>query len=161
MAQENTKELTAVQLSEQEGFRRDKLKALQEAGNDPFEIVKYDVTHHSSEVLNGFDELEGKVVSVDAKGALVELADGVEGYIRASDVSQERVEDATTVLSKDQEIEAKFMGVDRKNRQISLSIRAKDEADDKAAIESVNSRQPQVAAPSAMAEAFKNAQKAE
>ena len=62
MAQENTKELTAVQLSEQEGFRRDKLKALQEAGNDPFEIVKYDVTHHSSEVLNGFDELEGKVV---------------------------------------------------------------------------------------------------
>lgn len=105
--------------------------------------------------------VKGKVTSVDAKGAVVELADGVEGYIRASDVSQERVEDATTVLSKDQEVEAKFMGVDRKNRQISLSIRAKDEADDKAAIESVNSRQPQVAAPNAMAEAFKNAQKAE
>lgn len=121
--------------------------------DDPFN--NYVSMHRRGSVV------KGKVTSVDAKGAVVELADGVEGYIRASDVSQERVEDATTVLSKDQEVEAKFMGVDRKNRQISLSIRAKDEADDKAAIESVNSRQPQVAAPSAMAEAFKNAQKAE
>ena len=64
MSEENTKELTAVQLSEQEGFRRDKLAALQAEGKDPFQIVKYDVTHHSSDIINGFDELEGKEVSV-------------------------------------------------------------------------------------------------
>lgn len=101
MAQENTKELTAVQLSEQEGFRRDKLKALQEAGNDPFEIVKYDVTHHSSEVLNGFDELEGKVVSVAGrlmnkrvmgKASFINIQDRdgrLQGYISKNDVGEE------------------------------------------------------------------------
>ena len=64
MSEENTKELTASQLSEQEGFRRDKLAALQAEGKDPFEIVKYDVTHHSSDIHNNFDELEEKEVSV-------------------------------------------------------------------------------------------------
>nr|2KHJ_A Chain A, 30S ribosomal protein S1 [Escherichia coli] len=73
----------------------------------------------------------GKVTAVDAKGATVELADGVEGYLRASEASRDRVEDATLVLSVGDEVEAKFTGVDRKNRAISLSVRAKDEADEK------------------------------
>lgn len=73
----------------------------------------------------------GKVTAVDAKGATVELADGVEGYLRASEASRDRVEDATLVLSVGDEVEAKFTGVDRKNRAISLSVRAKDEADGK------------------------------
>ncbi len=67
----------------------------------------------------------GKVTAVDAKGATVELADGVEGYLRASEASRDRVEDATLVLSVGDEVEAKFTGVDRKNRVVSLSVRAK------------------------------------
>ncbi len=59
----------------------------------------------------------GKVTAVDAKGATVELADGVEGYLRASEASRDRVEDATTVLSVGDEVEAKFTGVDRKTAQ--------------------------------------------
>ncbi|VTM53967.1 30S ribosomal protein S1 [Klebsiella pneumoniae] len=61
----------------------------------------------------------GKVTAVDAKGATVELADGVEGYLRASEASRDRVEDATLVLSVGDEVEAKFTGVDRKNRVVS------------------------------------------
>lgn len=101
MAEENTKELTAVQLSEQEGFRRDKLAALQEAGKDPFEIVKYDVTHHSSEIINGFDELEGKEVSVAGrlmnkrvmgKASFINIQDRdgrLQGYISRNDVGDD------------------------------------------------------------------------
>jgi small subunit ribosomal protein S1 len=81
----------------------------------------------------------GKVTAVDAKGATVELADGVEGYLRASEASRDRVEDATLVLNVGDEVEAKFTGVDRKNRVVSLSVRAKDEADEKDAIATVNS----------------------
>ncbi|WP_448568451.1 30S ribosomal protein S1 [Thalassotalea ganghwensis] len=99
--------------------------------------------------------VKGKVVEVDAKGAKVELAEGVEGYLRVSDISRDRVEDATTELSVGDEVEAKFMGVDRKNRTISLSIKAKDQADEREAIESLN--QPEESGLSAMAEAFKNA----
>jgi small subunit ribosomal protein S1 len=71
---------------------------------------------------------------VDAKGAVVDLGDGVEGYLRASEISRDRVEDARQVLKQGEEIEAKFMGVDRKNRTISLSVKAKDMADEQAAI---------------------------
>jgi small subunit ribosomal protein S1 len=100
----------------------------------------------------------GKVTAVDAKGATVELADGVEGYLRASEASRDRVEDATLVLSVGDDVEAKFTGVDRKNRVVSLSVRAKDEADEKDAIATVNNKQED--APNfsnAMAEAFKAA----
>jgi small subunit ribosomal protein S1 len=68
----------------------------------------------------------GTITEVDAKGASIALADGVEGYLRASEISRDRVEDARAVLKLGEEIEAKFMGVDRKNRTISLSIKAKD-----------------------------------
>ena len=102
--------------------------------------------------------VNGKVTAVDAKGATVELADGVEGYLRASEASRDRVEDATLVLSVGDDVEAKFTGVDRKNRVVSLSVRAKDEADEKDAIATVNNKQED--APNfsnAMAEAFKAA----
>jgi small subunit ribosomal protein S1 len=100
--------------------------------------------------------VKGKVTAVDAKGATVELADTVEGYIRVADISRDRIEDASTELSVDQEIEAKYVGVDRKNRVISLSIRAKDEAEEKSAVESVNNNEESFSS-NAMAEAFKNA----
>ncbi|MBV8043261.1 30S ribosomal protein S1 [Pluralibacter sp.] len=101
--------------------------------------------------------VNGKVTAVDAKGATVELADGVEGYLRASEASRDRVEDATLVLSVGDDVEAKFTGVDRKNRAISLSVRAKDEADEKDAIASVNNKQEDGNFSNAMAEAFKAA----
>ncbi len=99
----------------------------------------------------------GKVTAVDAKGATVELAGGVEGYLRASEASRDRVEDATQVLKVGDEVEAKFTGVDRKNRVVSLSVRAKDEADEKDAMATVNNKQEEGNFSNAMAEAFKAA----
>ena len=99
----------------------------------------------------------GTVTEVDAKGAKVELAESVEGYVRAADISRERVEDASTELSVGDSIEARFMGVDRKNRTLSLSIKAKDEAEEKEAVESVNKQQDSSGINSAMADAFKAA----
>ncbi|MFC0444926.1 30S ribosomal protein S1 [Pseudidiomarina halophila] len=100
----------------------------------------------------------GKVIEVDAKGAKVELADSVEGYVRVADISRDRIEDASTVLKVGDDIEARFMGVDRKNRTLSLSIRAKDEVEEKEALDSVNTKQQDDADFSnAMAEAFKAA----
>ena len=101
MSEQNTKELTAVQLSEQEGFRRDKLAVLQAEGKDPFEIVKYDVTHHSSDIVNNFDELEGKEVTVAGrlmnkrvmgKASFINVQDRdgrLQGYISKNDVGEE------------------------------------------------------------------------
>ncbi|PTB89425.1 30S ribosomal protein S1, partial [Pseudidiomarina aestuarii] len=98
----------------------------------------------------------GKVIEVDAKGAKVELADSVEGYVRVADISRDRIEDASTVLKVGDEVEARFMGVDRKNRTLSLSIRAKDEVEEKEAMETVN-KQEEDNFSNAMAEAFKAA----
>ncbi|MBN9288722.1 MAG: 30S ribosomal protein S1 [Gammaproteobacteria bacterium 39-13] len=68
----------------------------------------------------------GKVAEVDAKGAKIILAEGVEGYLRASELARDRVEDARSILSVGDDIEAKFVGVDRKNRTILLSVKAKE-----------------------------------
>jgi len=76
----------------------------------------------------------GTITEVDAKGATVALAEGVEGYLRSSEISRDRVEDARAVLKVGDEIEAKFLGVDRKNRTLSLSIKAKDMDEESAAI---------------------------
>jgi len=69
--------------------------------------------------------VKGVVTEVDAKGAIVDVG-GLEGYLRASELSRERVEDARAVLKQGEEIEARFIGLDRKSRQISLSIKAKE-----------------------------------
>ena len=98
----------------------------------------------------------GKVTAVDAKGVTVELAEEVEGYIRAADLMRDRVDDASEVVNVGEDIEAKFVGVDRKNRVVSLSVKAKDHAEEKEAIEKVN-QQDDGGFGSAMAEAFKAA----
>ena len=98
----------------------------------------------------------GTVTAVDAKGVTVNLAEEVDGYIRVADLAVERVEDATEVASVGDSIEAKFMGVDRKNRTVNLSVKAKDQADEKEAIDKVN-QQEDVGFANAMAEAFKAA----
>ncbi len=78
--------------------------------------------------------VKGTVREVDAKAAIIDLGDGVEGTLRASDLTRDRVEDARTVLKVGEEVEAKFMGVDRKTRTISLSIKAKDSDEEAEAV---------------------------
>jgi len=101
----------------------------------------------------------GKVTEVTAKGATIELAEGVEGYLRVSDISRERIEDATSELSVGDDVEAKLMGVDRKNRSVSLSIKSKFEAEEKEAMNNLNKKADEGSFTNAMAEAFKNANK--
>ncbi|MCK9539564.1 30S ribosomal protein S1 [Dokdonella sp.] len=71
--------------------------------------------------------LTGTVREVDARGATIDLGEGVEGYLRANDIAKERVEDAAQHLKVGDTVEAKFVGMDRKGRSLQLSIRAKDE----------------------------------
>ncbi len=89
------------------------------------------------------------IVEADAKGAKVELAGGVEGYIRSADLTNE--------VAVGDVVEAKYTGVDRKSRIVHLSVKAKDQAEEAAAVASVNNKQEDVVIPNAMAEAFKAA----
>ena len=76
----------------------------------------------------------GKVIAVDAKGATIELAEGVEGYVRVADIARERIEDASKVLNIGDEVEAKFTGMSRKDRTLTLSIKAKDDQEESEAV---------------------------
>ncbi|WP_269430767.1 30S ribosomal protein S1 [Lampropedia cohaerens] len=80
----------------------------------------------------------GKVKSVDAKGAEIELGEDIIGYLRASDISADRVEDARNVLKEGDEVTAVITNIDRKNRSIQLSIKAKDAAEQQEALESLS-----------------------
>lgn len=80
----------------------------------------------------------GKVKSLDAKGAVIALADDVEGYLRASEVSNDRVEDIRNVLKEGDDVEAVITTVDRKNRNINLSIKAKYAQESSAAMRSLS-----------------------
>lgn len=120
---------------------------------DPFD--NYLSTHKKGVIVTG------KVVSIDAKGAMIELSSGIEGYLRASQVSRDRVEeDVTQVLRIGDKVEVKYIGVDRKNRIITLSLHTKeDEIDEKNRIASLNKQEEKDnnLANNAMAEAFKAA----
>jgi small subunit ribosomal protein S1 len=85
--------------------------------------------------------VHGTVKEVDARGAIIDLGNGVEGQLRGSDLARDRVEDARTVLKVGQEIDAKFTGVDRKTRTISLSIKAKEMHEEAEAVQSYRSEQ--------------------
>ncbi|NDV12183.1 30S ribosomal protein S1 [Crenobacter caeni] len=82
--------------------------------------------------------VKGTVKTIDAKGAVIALDNEVEGYLRASEVSRDRVEDMRTVMKEGDEVEALIIGVDRKSRSISLSIKAKDAAEETAAMRSLS-----------------------
>ncbi len=114
---------------------------------DPF--TSYTTSTPKGSIVNG------TVVAVDAKGVTVNLAEEVEGYIRVADLSRDRIEDASEEVSVGDVIEAKFTGVDRKNRVVSLSVKAKDQAEEKEALDKVN--QQEEVSTNAMAEAFKAA----
>ena len=99
---------------------------VKQLNSDPFN--EYLVNNDRGAIVNG------KVKDVDAKGATIELADEVEAYLRASEIQRDRVEDATKHLSVGDDVEAKIISVDRKTRNINLSIKAKDEAEERQAI---------------------------
>ncbi|HWW80619.1 MAG TPA: 30S ribosomal protein S1 [Steroidobacteraceae bacterium] len=83
--------------------------------------------------------VRGVVKDVDARGAVIDLGNGIEGQLRASELGRDRVEDARSVLKPGEEIEAKFTGVDRKSRTISLSIKAKEIHEEAEAVQSYRS----------------------
>lgn len=103
---------------------------IKQLDKDPFSNF---VAEHSKGSI-----VKGIVREVDPKGAIIDLGDGMEGYLRASELSRDRVEDARTVLTEGEEVEAKFVGVDRKNRSINLSIKAKEYEDDSEAVQDYN-----------------------
>ena len=77
----------------------------------------------------------GKVKTVDARGAEIQLTDDVTGYLRASEISRDRVEDARNVLKEGDEVNTMIINIDRKMRSIQLSIKAKDPADQQEAMQ--------------------------
>jgi len=98
---------------------------------DPF--GQFMATHPRGSIVNG------TVRDVDAKGATVDLGDGVEGYLRANDIAKERIDDASQHLKVGDKVEAKFIGMDRKGRVLQLSIRAKDDDEMQQALEEYQS----------------------
>jgi len=116
---------------------------------DPFN--KYLTDNKKGAIVNG------TVIEADAKGVTVQLAEEVEGYIRIGDLARERVEDASDVVKVGDTIDAKYTGVDRKNRVVNLSVKAKDQADEKEALDKVNNQTEDAGFANAMAEAFKAA----
>ena len=104
---------------------------IKQMGGDPFS--NFASTHDKNTLV------KGTVKSVDAKGAVIDLGNDVEGYLRAAEISADRVEDATTRLAAGDEVEALITNIDRKNRSIQLSIKAKDAAQTREALDRVNS----------------------
>ena len=86
--------------------------------------------------------VRGVVKEVDARGALIDLGNGIEGQLRASELGRDRVEDARAVLKLGEEVESKFIGVDRKTRTISLSIKAKEVHEEAEAVQNYRSEAP-------------------
>jgi small subunit ribosomal protein S1 len=100
---------------------------IKQIDGDPF--TNYIATHDKNSIVSG------QVKSVDAKGAVIVLEDEVEGYLRASEASRDRVEDLTTLLKEGDTIEAVIVNVDRKTRSINLSVKAKDQAEQNEALQ--------------------------
>jgi small subunit ribosomal protein S1 len=98
---------------------------------DPF--TNFIASHDKNSVV------QGTVKSVDAKGAVVTLADGIEGYLRASEFSRDRIEDLRTALKEGDSVNAMVINVDRKNRSINLSVKAKDMAEETDAMKQLRS----------------------
>ncbi len=98
---------------------------------DPF--TNFIASHDKNSVV------QGTVRSVDAKGAVVALADGIEGYLRASEFSRDRVEDLRAALKEGDGVNAMIINVDRKNRSINLSVKAKDMAEETDAMKQLRS----------------------
>jgi small subunit ribosomal protein S1 len=107
---------------------------VKQLAKDPFSA--YIAEHPKGSIVRGV------VREVDAKGAIIDLGNGVDGQLRASELSRDRVEDARVLLKVGEEIEAKFTGVDRKGRSIALSIKAKDIHEEQEAMQNYRTDSP-------------------
>ena len=107
---------------------------VKQLAKDPFSA--YIAEHPKGSVVKGV------VREVDAKGAIIDLGNGVDGQLRASELSRDRVEDARLLLKVGEEVEAKFVNVDRKGRSISLSIKAKDIHEEQEAMQNYRTDSP-------------------
>jgi small subunit ribosomal protein S1 len=99
--------------------------------------------------------VKGVIKEVDAKAAIITLAEGIEGTLKASEISRDKVEDARNALKVDEEVEVKIITVDRKNRTIALSIKAKDMADEKEAVKSHKESETAATAPATIGDLIK------
>jgi len=99
--------------------------------------------------------VKGVVKDVDAKGAVITLAGEIEGMLKASEISRDKVEDARNVLNAGDEVEVKIINVDRKNRQIGLSIKAKDVEEEKAAVRDLRKQEAEAIAPTTIGDLIK------
>jgi len=120
---------------------------IKQLSDDPF-------AHYAAENDKG-SVVTGKVVSVDAKEAIINLAEGIDGVLKASDISRDRVEDARTVLNEGDEVEAMIVGLDRKNRALTLSIKAKEIKEEKDSIAQHNKQTANVASPATVGDLIK------
>ncbi len=115
------------------------------------DFMSYASSHKKGSIV------KGTIAEVDARGAVINLADDITGYLKAGEISQERVEDATTVLKTGEEVEVVIMNVDRRSRNISVSIKAKDSVEEKAAMEDYNKQSSDAAASSTLGDLLKEA----
>ncbi len=99
--------------------------------------------------------LTGKITSVTEKAATIELAEDVEGILKASEISRDKVHDAREVLKEGESVECKIINLDRKNRVINLSIKAKDMADEKEVMKEIRDQVPEKAGPTTIGELIK------
>jgi len=102
--------------------------------------------------------VSGTVKTVDARGAVIQLAEDVEGYLKVSELRRERVEDARDLLSEGDAVEAKIIGVDRKNRGLSLSVKAKDYDEEQEAVKSLKEQEDEAASPGTIGDLLVKAQ---
>jgi len=115
--------------------------------DDPF--GNYVAEHDRGSVVTG------EVVEVDAKSVIIKLADEVEGVLKASDISRDKVEDARNSFKVGDKVEAKIISVDRKNRGLALSIKAKDYDDEQEAVKSLKEQETETASPGTIGDLIK------
>ncbi len=107
---------------------------IKQLSGDPF--TNFTATHDKGSLV------KGRVKSLDAKGAVIDLGDDIEGYLRASEVSRDRVEDLRAHMNEGDAVEAVILNIDRKNRSINLSIKARDVVEENAAMQRMQAESP-------------------
>ncbi|PCJ41420.1 MAG: 30S ribosomal protein S1 [SAR86 cluster bacterium] len=120
---------------------------IKQLSGDPFAV--YTDEHEKGAIVTGI------VSSVDTKEAIITLAEGVDALLKAGDISRERVEDVRTVLNEGDEIEAKIVNLDRKNRTITVSIKAKEIAEEKDSVAEHNKQTSTAASPATVGDLIK------
>ncbi len=120
---------------------------IKQLDSDPF--TDYVATNDKGTIITG------TVKSVEAKSAVITLSDDVEAILKASEISRDKVEDARNALKEGETVEAKIISVDRKNRVISLSIKSKDVAEEKAAVKDHSAKTTEAAQPATIGDLIK------